>query len=116
VANTTSSQLTGKGEKGATSLASRVAQLTRERDEALAAQLAERERNAALLRQCDRLAAEIAALRQGTAPPWKPALVSEESRQLAHALQTIRNMERSWFWRLRLLSVRLRTLGGSRRC
>ncbi len=85
------------------------------RDDALVACAAERDRNTALLRQCDQLATEIAALRQGTAPPWKPALISEESRRLAHALATIRNMERSWFWRLRLAVVRFRGLAGSRR-
>lgn len=99
----------------AASLRRRVAALTRERNEALVACAAERDRNAALLRQCDQLAAEIAALRQGTAPPWKPALVSDESRQLAYALATIRNMERSWFWRMRLAIVRLMRLAGSRR-
>jgi hypothetical protein len=93
------------------SLLRRLAALTRERDDLLTACAAERERNAALLRQCDQLAAEIAALRQGTAPPWVPALRSEESRRLEHALATIRNMERSWFWRLRLVIVRIRTLG-----
>jgi hypothetical protein len=92
-----------------------VARLTRERDDAVAACAAEHERNAALLKQCDELAAEVASLRQGTAPPWRPSLRSEESRRLEAALATIRNMERSWFWRLRLLVVRVRTLGRASR-
>lgn len=88
-------------------LARRITELTRERDEALAAAGAERERSQALLRQCDRLAAEILALRRGTAPPWEPALMSDQARHLAEARQTIRNMERSWFWRARLAYRRL---------
>jgi hypothetical protein len=97
-----------------TQLARRVTELTRERDDALAAAAAERERSLALLRQCDQLASEILAMRRGTAPPWQPALLSDQSRQLAEALQTIRNMERSWFWRMRLVWVRIRTMAWSR--
>lgn len=94
----------------ATQLARRVTELTRERDEALVAAAAERERSLVLLRQCDELASDILAMRRGTAPPWQPALLSDQSRQLADALQTIRNMERSWFWRMRLVWVRIRTM------
>lgn len=93
-------------------LSRRVAELERERDAALAVAAAERERNAVLLQQCDHLAFEVFALRTGRAPEWKPALVTEEARRLRleldHANATIRNMERSWFWRMRIVTVRLR--------
>jgi hypothetical protein len=91
-------------------LTRRVSELTRERDAALAAVAAERDRNTVLLRQVDHLASEIFALRRGQASEWKPRLVSDQSRQLAFALETIRNMERSWFWRLRTISVRIARL------
>jgi hypothetical protein len=93
----------------------RIAALTRERDTALAAAAAERQRNDVLIQQCDRLAAEIFALRRGQAPPWTSAIAEAKTRQLTAELEyaraTIRNMERSWFWRLRLLSVRIRRIG-----
>jgi hypothetical protein len=93
----------------------RIAALTRQRDAALAAAAAERERNDVLIQQCDRLAAEIFAWRRGQAPPWTSAIAEAKSRQLAAELEyaraTIRNMERSWFWRIRLLSVRIRQIG-----
>jgi hypothetical protein len=83
-------------------LARRVAELTREREEAIAVATAERDRIALLIQQCDHLALEIFALRKRHA--------REQSRQLAYALATIRNMERSWFWRMRMVSVRIRSL------
>lgn len=92
----------------------RISELTKERDAALAAAAAERDRNVMLLQQCEHLASEIFALRRGEASGWKPRLVSDESRQLAFALETIRNMERSWFWRLRLVYVRIGNLWSRR--
>jgi hypothetical protein len=79
-------------------LARRVAELTRERDEAIAVATAERDRTAMLMQQCDQLALEIFALRK-----------REYSLQLARAHATIRTMERSWFWRARMVWVRVRT-------
>jgi hypothetical protein len=94
--------------------ARRVAALTRERDAALAAAAVERARNAVLIQQCERLASEIFALRRGQAPLWTSAIAAARARQLTAELEyaraTIRNMERSWFWRLRLLSVRIRQM------
>ena len=84
-----------------------ISDLTKERDAALADAAAERDRNVVLLQQCEHLAAEIFVLRRGQPSEWKPRLVSDESRQLAFALETIRNMERSWFWRLRRIYVRI---------
>jgi hypothetical protein len=85
-----------------------IARLTRERDQARTSEAAQRERAEALLQQCDRLAAEVMAWRTGEATPWAPAFESDEARRLAQAQATIRNMERSWFWRARMMWVRIR--------
>jgi len=69
-----------------------IVELTRERDEALAVASAERRRSTVLLQHCELLASEIDALR----------------RQVDWANATIHNMERSWFWRMRLVTVRIR--------
>ena len=82
-------------------------------------------RIAELIRQCDQLAAEVFAWRrryerqveihaqlQGSYDA-----LSKETHQLAaqvtHARATIANMERSRFWQLRLVTVRIRRLFGS---
>ena len=96
-------------------LSRRVVDLTREHDAALADRAAERERAAALLIQCDRLAEEIFAWRRRHADEAaQHARAADQVRQLtaqlAHARATIANMERSLFWRARLLWLRIRGL------
>ena len=86
----------------------RVRALMRQRDAAVAAAAAERERNRALLQQCDRLAQELYLLRARLPTDWQPSLVTEEGRQLAEARATISAMERSWFWRMRRVYVWVR--------
>jgi len=90
----------------------RLTALTRERDAALEELAAERARVEALMQQLERLALEVHQLRAGQTPVWTPALLDDRERQLAYARATIRNMERSWFWRARLVWVRLRALVG----
>src|SRR5262245_19408932 len=84
------------------------AQLARQRDEALAALAAERQRNAGLLRQHDEMAREIFALRRLHAGHSAQVLFAEVFDQLKRERVTIRQMERSWFWRARLVWLRLR--------
>lgn len=112
-----------------------LAELTRERDRALASAASERERVAVAIRQCDQLAAEVFAWRKREArtaeqhaaeqeasrrreQEWQQREQASQQRehelthQLAFARGTIEAMERSRFWRLRLLSVRIRRLFG----
>jgi len=106
----------------------RIAELTRERDRALASAASERERVAVAIRQCDQLAAEVFAWRkrenrqadvhaaaQGASRQreLESQLREQElTHQLAYARATIAKMESSRFWQMRLLSVRLRRLIG----
>jgi hypothetical protein len=113
----------------------RIAELTRERDSALASAASERERVAVAIRQCDQLAAEVFAWRkrenrqaevhaaaQGASRQRELDSQQREqelrqrehdlTHQLAFARATIAKMESSRFWQLRLLSVRLRRLIG----
>ncbi len=76
------------------------AELVRERDAARAAAADERERNISAMQQCDRLAAELLA--------WKRRHGEAEARA-AYATETIRHMERSLFWRARLICLRVRS-------
>lgn len=65
---------------------------------------ADRHRIDAMAQQCDRLAAELSVARDR---------MERTQFELVRARATIANMERSWFWRVRLFWVRLRrTLGG----
>lgn len=106
-------------------VARRVAEFTRERDAAMASAAAERERTSVAMQQCEYLASEILAERRRHMRELAPeretgasALARahedqhELSHRLTHALQTIRNMERSRFWRMRMLWVRIRNLIG----
>ena len=92
----------------------------RERDRLNADLAAERARNAAAMQQCDHLAAEILSLRRRHAQDLEQRTTALEAvrqltEQLASARATIANMERSWFWRARLLWVRMRTVLSRRR-
>ena len=119
-----------------------IAEVTRERDRALASAASERERVAVAIRQCDQLAADVFAWRKREArlaeqhaaaqeaarqreQEWQQREQASRQReeasrqredelthQLAFARGTIEAMERSRFWQLRLLSVRIRRLFG----
>lgn len=85
-----------------------VVELTRARDEAVAGIAAERARVDSAMQQCEHLASEIWSWRR----KYEAASLElvETHARLAHAHTTIRNMERSWFWRARLTWVRVRRL------
>jgi hypothetical protein len=94
-------------------LTRRVAELTRDCDDARAAAAAERERNGTLVAQCDQLASEVFAWRRRHAGEQEAHAATRErlrevSLQLAQARATIGHMERSRFWRARLAWVRIR--------
>jgi len=97
------------------------AELTRERDRALASAASERERVAVAIRQCDQLAAEVFAWRKREARQANAHAAAQEAsrqreqeltHQLAHARATIGKMESSRFWQMRLVAVRIRRLIG----
>jgi hypothetical protein len=89
-------------------LGRQVVELTRARDEAVATIAAERGRIESAMQQCEYLASEIWAWRR---KHEAAALeLRETSARLAHAQDTIRNMERSWFWRTRLNWIWVRSL------
>ncbi len=115
----------GEAELDRTALVRRVVELTCERDAALAEASAERERTSAAMQQCDHLASEILTERKRHARELADgremhATLLARARQeqqelghrLAHATQTIANMERSRFWKMRMISVRIRRMVG----
>lgn len=76
---------------------------------------ADRDRIAVLIQQCEHLASEIFVWRRRHAHQVEERLATaEQVRQLSIRLrvarETIANMERSWFWRLRAVYVRIRNL------
>jgi hypothetical protein len=94
-------------------LGRQVVELTRARDETIATIAAERGRVESAMQQCEYLASEIWAWRR---KHEAAALeLREISARLAHAQATIRNMERSWFWRTRLNWVWVRSFFGAHR-
>jgi hypothetical protein len=65
----------------------------------------ERERVRVAMQQCETLAAEVWALRRRCA--GLEARATEFEARATFAEETIANMQRSWFWRARLLYARV---------